>query len=160
MWGVCILSGHPATTILEFAKTTVFISTTQTRHKELHACLCAKSLQWRTLCDPMDCSLPGSSVHWILQARILEWVVMPPFPIQGSNLCLLGLLLWQVGSLPLAPPGKPYIDYQFSSVIQPCPTLCEPMHRSTPGLPVHHQLLEFTHSHVHRVGESIRGTKY
>ena len=29
------------------------------------------------LCDPMDCSLPGSSVHWILQARILAWIIMP-----------------------------------------------------------------------------------
>ena len=32
-----------------------------------------------TLCDPMDCSLPGSSVHWILQARILEWGAIPFF---------------------------------------------------------------------------------
>ena len=39
----------------------------------------AKSLQsCLTLCDPMDCSPPGSSVHGILQARILEWVAMPP----------------------------------------------------------------------------------
>ena len=39
---------------------------------------CAKLLQsCLTLCDPMDCSLPGSSVHWILQARILQWVAMP-----------------------------------------------------------------------------------
>ena len=38
----------------------------------------AKSFQWcPILCDPMDCSPPGSSVHGILQARILEWVVMP-----------------------------------------------------------------------------------
>ena len=42
-------------------------------------------------------------------------------------------------------------DYsdQFSSVAQPCPTLCDSMNRSTPGLPVHHQLLEFTQTHVH-----------
>ena len=40
--------------------------------------VCAKSLQsYLTLCDPMDCSPPGSSVHGILQARILEWVAMP-----------------------------------------------------------------------------------
>ena len=39
--------------------------------------LCAKSLQsCLTLCDPMDCSLPGSSVHGVLQARILEWVAI------------------------------------------------------------------------------------
>ena len=38
---------------------------------------------------------------------------------------------------------------QFSSVAQSCPTLCDPMNRSTPGLPVHHQLPEFTQIHVH-----------
>ena len=38
---------------------------------------------------------------------------------------------------------------QLSSVAQLCPTLCDPMNRSTPGLPVHHQLLEFTQTHVH-----------
>ena len=40
---------------------------------------------------------------------------------------------------------------QFSSVTQSCPTLCDPMNRSTPSLPVHHQLPEFTQTHVHRV---------
>ena len=45
-------------------------------------------------------------------------------------------------------------SFQFSSVAQSCPTLCEPMNRSTPGLPVHHQLPEFTH--VHRVSDAIQ----
>ena len=45
---------------------------------------------------------------------------------------------------------------QFSSVAQSCPTLCDPMNRSTPGLPVYHQLLEFTQIHVHRVGDAIQ----
>ena len=45
---------------------------------------------------------------------------------------------------------------QFSSVVQSCLTLCDPMNRSTPGLPVHHQLLEFTQTHVHRVGDAIQ----
>ena len=45
---------------------------------------------------------------------------------------------------------------QFSSVAQSCPTLCHPMNRSTPGLPVHHQLLEFTQTHVHLVGDAIQ----
>ena len=44
---------------------------------------------------------------------------------------------------------------QFSSVTQSCPTLCDPMNCSMPGLPVHHQLLEFTQTHVHRVGDAI-----
>ena len=44
---------------------------------------------------------------------------------------------------------------QFSSVAQSCPTLCDPMNRSTPGLPVHHQLPEFTQTHVRRVSDAI-----
>ena len=43
-----------------------------------------------------------------------------------------------------------------SSVAQSCPTLYDPMNRSTPGLPVHHQLLEFTETHIHRVGDAIQ----
>ena len=45
---------------------------------------------------------------------------------------------------------------QFSSVAQSCPTLCDPMNCSTPGLPVHHQLPEFTQTHVHQVGYTIQ----
>ena len=45
---------------------------------------------------------------------------------------------------------------QFSSVAQSCPTLCDPMNCSTPGLPVHHQLPEFTQTHAHRVGDATQ----
>ena len=45
---------------------------------------------------------------------------------------------------------------QFSSVTQSCPTLCDPMNHSTPGLPVHHQLPEFAQTHVHRVSDAIQ----
>ena len=45
---------------------------------------------------------------------------------------------------------------QFSSVPQSCPTLLDPMNRSTPGLPVHHQIPEFTQTHVHRVSDAIQ----
>ena len=48
------------------------------------------------------------------------------------------------------------ISAQFSSVTQSCPTLCDPMNRSTPGLPVHHQLPKFTQTHVHRVSDAIQ----
>ena len=44
----------------------------------------------------------------------------------------------------------------FNSVTQSCPTLCDPMNCSTPGLPVHHQLPEFTQTHVHQVGDAIQ----
>ena len=129
------------------------------------------------------------------------------FSTQGSNPHLLRLLRWQVGSLPLAPPGKcgyiivvsnitclklnsPVYSYQrlpitsnatwiplvvqiedlgviIDSVLSIIPQfssvqslshvrLCDPMNRSTPGLPVHHQLPEFTQTHVHRVGDAIQ----
>ena len=47
---------------------------------------------------------------------------------------------------------------QFSSVAQSCPTLCDPMNRSTPGLPVSHQLPEFTQTHVHQVSDAIQSS--
>ena len=46
--------------------------------------------------------------------------------------------------------------FQFSSVTQSCPTLCNPMNCSTPGLPVHHKLPESTQTHVHRVSDAIQ----
>ena len=59
----------------------------------------------------MDCSPPGSFVHGILQARILEWAAISLlqgiFLTQGSSLCLLCLFYWQVGTLPPVLPGKP-----------------------------------------------------
>ena len=83
-------------------------------------CVCAQSLQLcLTLCNCMDHSPPGSSVHGILLARILGWTAILP------------------------------VASQFNSLTQSCPTLCNPMDCSTPGLPVHHQLLEFTQTHVH-----------
>ena len=63
-------------------------------HGGFYLCVCAQSCP--ALCHPVDCSLSGSSVHGISQARILEWVSISPtrgvFPIQGSNPCLLYLL--------------------------------------------------------------------
>ena len=54
------------------------------------------------------------------------------------------------------PLPSPIIMLQFSSVAQLCPTLCDLMNCSTPGLPVHHQLPEFTQTHVHRVSDAIQ----
>ena len=101
----------------------------------------------------------GSSVHGILQARLLEWL---PFPSSGdlpdSGIepvfpALAG------GFFTTEPPGKPKVlinSVQFSSVAQSCPTFCDPMDCSTPGFPVHHQLPELTQTHVHRVGDAIQ----
>ena len=117
------------------------------------------------------CSPPGgSSVLGILRGRILGWVAIsssrgssrPRDQTRASYV----YLHWQAGSLPLAPPGKPdvlaasnvisIILDQIRSVAQSCPTLCNPMNCSMPGLPVHHQLPEFTQTHVHRVSDAIQ----
>ena len=87
-----------------------------------------------TLSDPMDYSPPGSSVHGIFQARVLEW----------------GAIAFSMSHLSLTQ------FMNLSSVTQSCPTLCDPMNRSTPGLPVHRQLPEFTQTHVHRVSDAIQ----
>ena len=60
--------------------------------------------------------------------------------------------VWSLGWEDLLEKGK----VQFSSVAQSCPTLCDTMNRSMPGLPVHHQLLEFTQTHVHQVSDAIQ----
>ena len=77
---------------------------------------CAKLLQsCLTVCNPMNCSPPGSSGHGILLARILEWVAMPSF--RGSfqprdwTCVSYSYLHWYVSSLPLAPTGKPWSHY-------------------------------------------------
>ena len=74
-------------------------------------CTRAKSLQsCPNLCNPKECSLPGSSAHGILQARILEGVAMPSSrgsPLPRDQMPLLCLRHRQAGSLTLAPPGQP-----------------------------------------------------
>ena len=93
-------------------------------------CVCARArvckslLSCPTLCDPMDGSSSDSSVHGILQARILEWVAMPSS--RGSSQprdrtrISLSLWRWQAGSLPLVPLGKPLIIQESAQkVLQP-----------------------------------------
>ena len=81
-------------------------------HTHTHTHTYTKSLQsCLSLCYPVDYSLPGSSVHGILQARILEWVAMP-----FSNIC---------------------VKVKESEFVQSCPTLCNPMDCSLPGSSIH-----------------------
>ena len=103
-------------------------------------------------------TLPGSSVHKIFPGKNTgvsgHFLLQRIFPTQGPN---SHPLHWQTDSLPLSHLGSPYLtSVQFSSVAQSCPTLCNPMNRSTPGLPVHHQLPEFTQTHIHRVSDAIQ----
>ena len=74
----------------------------------------------------------------------LTHAVLVTFSLQGNvNTCIYVPIIF-------------ILLLQFSSVAQSCPTLCNPMNRSTPGLPVHHQLPEFTQTHIHRVGDAIQ----
>ena len=102
-----------------------------TEHLLCYAMLCyAKSLQsCPTLCDPIDSSPPGSAIPGILQARTLEWVAIS-FPDARK---------WKV-------------KVKSLSRVR----LCDPMNRSMPGLPVHHQLPEFTQTHIHRVSDATQ----
>ena len=131
----------------------------------LFAAAAAKSLQLcPTLCDPIDGRPPGSPVPGILQARPLEWVA-----ISFSN-----ARKWKVKVKSLScvrPSATPWITafqaapsmgffpagvLEWGAIAFSGPTFCDPMNRSTPGLPVHHHLLEFTQTHVHRVGDAIQ----
>ena len=76
----------------------------------------AKSLHlYLLLCNPMDCSPPGSSVLVILQARKLEWVTMTSSrgSSQPRDRTYVSYISWQAGSLPLGPPGRALIQYDL-----------------------------------------------
>ena len=85
---------------------------------------------------------------------------LPPgdLPNPGIKPASLTSPTLEAGSLPLTITwAVPYslALFQFSSLIQSCPTLCDPMDCSTPGFPVHHQLPELAQTRVHRVGDAI-----
>ena len=146
-----------------------------------------------TLHDVMDCSPPGSSVHGIFEARILEWMAISysrgGLPDPGTeaaspalrepqlSLALVGGFFTTV--FPLICNRNKWFTFSseynlkylcitilkvrnrpFSccccSVSQLCSTLYNRMDCSTPGLPVHHQLPEFTQTHVHQVSDAIQ----
>ena len=96
----------------------------------------------------MDCSQPGSSAHGISQARILEWVAISfcrgsSRPSDHTRTSCVSCIGQQILFTTVSP-GEPQFSVQFSSFAQSCLTLCDPMNWSMPGLPVHHQLPEFT----------------
>ena len=102
----------------------------------------------RLLC-PWDSPSQNTGVgcHALLQGILL---------LQGLNPCLLCLLHLASSLTTSATCTLLICSVQFSSVAQSCLTLCDPMNCSTTGLPVHHQLPEFTQTHVHRVGDAIQ----
>ena len=100
---------------------------------------CAKSFQLcLTLCNPMDCSSLGSSVHEISQAKILEWVAMPssrgPFwPRAWTHFPCISCTAHRFFTS--EPPGN--LCKICVLVTQSCPTLCDPIHYSPPGSSVY-----------------------
>ena len=86
---------------------------------------------------------------WFFFFPFSQYFIFPFLLICGSSLILSFFVL-------LVLFNKYVPSVQFSSVAQSCPTLCNPMNRSMPGLPVQHQLPEFTQTHVHRVGDAIQ----
>ena len=81
------------------------------------------------------------------------WKIMKEMGIPDHMTCLLRNLYAGKEATVRTRHG---ITVQFSSVVQSCLTLCDPMDHSTPGLPVHHQRPEFTQTHVHQVGDAIQ----
>ena len=112
------------------------------QHVVYDVCVLAKSLQsCPTLWDPMDCSLPGSSVHGILQAGILAWVAMPSSRETSWSrdwTCISRLLHWQAGSLPLLSPQKPMMYSAAQVFTLPSPItdiLALPSFQNAPSYP-------------------------
>ena len=105
----------------------------------------------------MDCNPPGSSVHGVFQARILEWVAMPScrgssWPRNRTHESCIGkwvLYLWATWEAP---------QTEFCSVAQSCPALCNSMDCSTSGFPVLHHLQEFAQTHVQWVDDAIQSS--
>ena len=99
---------------------------------------------WSGLPFPSPEDLPETWVSCIAGRLFPIWATreaQPFFPFP-NNLSRVGILFLSWA--------------QFSSVAQSCPTLCDPMNHSKPGLPVHHQLPEFTQTHIHRVNDAIQ----
>ena len=133
----------------------------------------------------IDYSPPGCSVHGIFQARLLEWVAIFSSrgsfqPKDWTWVSCVSYITdrfftrWAIreGTIYLYSQSLIYLYHRYSfyflgynpilrsdqirSVAQSCPNLCDPMNRSTPGLPVHHQHQEFTETHIHRVSDAIQ----
>ena len=121
---------------------------------------CAWSLsRVRLFATPWTGSRQAPLTMGILQARILEWVTMPSLRASSQPRDWTQVSHIAGGFFTSRATREAlFVAYsvQFSLVAQSCPTLCDPMNRSTPGLPVHHQLLEFTQTHVYWVSDAIQ----
>ena len=116
------------------------------------------------ICESLYCTPVTYIILYISYTSILENSLVYHFPSQ-NHLLLINvhfitnnispLLKLKACRIPIELPINHKSD-QIRSVAHPCPTLCNPMNCSTPGLPVHHQLLEVTQTHIHRVSDAIQ----
>ena len=124
----------------------------------------------------MDRGAWHAAVHGVAKSRTrlskwteLNWILQQPYEVLRITILVLQVeenieikvkvtktltLMWH--SWDSTSRAWTSAHHQFSSVTQSCPTLCNPQDRSMPGLPVHHQLLEFAQTHVHRVGDAMQ----
>ena len=125
MWSDFIFYVHSQKIYPEIGKAARDTAPVKIRITQGH-CFCLAAQSCPTLCDPMDCSPPGSSVHGVLQATILEWVAMPfskgssqprDQTLSRDQTCLLSLLHWQACSLLLALPGHPLVLHPLAQLI-------------------------------------------
>ena len=103
------------------------------------------------------------SVTWFIEQMVVALAVLTDI---GTFLCVVLSYIYIIKTIINFPSAQQkmkacstcssHMRYQIRSVAQSCPTLCDPMNRSTPGLPVHHQLLEFTETHVLLVSDAIQ----
>ena len=110
-----------------------------------------------TLCDPWTAACQASLS--ITNSRSLFKLTSIEFVLPSNHLILCRPFSFCLLSFPASgsfPRSQFFASVQFSSVTQLCPTLCDHMNHSTPGLPVHHQLPEFTETHIHRVSDAIQ----
>ena len=111
--------------------------------------MCSITQLCPTLCNLMDCSPPGFSVHGIFQARILEWVAISFY--KGSSWPRVRIWVSWISNRILS-----HWATCCCSTDKLCLTLCDPMDCSTPGFHVLHCLPEFAQTHVHWVGDAIQ----
>ena len=105
----------------------------------------------KSLWQPTPVFLPGKSHGWKSLVGSCPWGCQESDMTERLHLNLPYLIQVKLNIFQQYDTNNSYI--QFSSVTQSCLTLCDPMDCSTPGFPVHHQLLEFTQTHVHRVSD-------
>ena len=117
----------------------------------------ANPLQYFCLGNPIDRGAWQATIHGVTKspARLSHFTLTFHFHALEKEMAThSSVLAWKI--LWKEETSRLQFSVQFSSVAQSCPTLCDPVNHSTPGLPVHHQLPEFTQTHVHQVGDVIQ----